>query len=162
MNILSSPKMKRYSGKTTEKLIASKSINFSFPSKKLTKYSRDCREKLGNSLVLPWQEMPKKRNAFTRTWCSWSRSESYLVNKEPENDGSIASSPTRPTLQNPKWLNFGITTDGVYENLLTVIDVFSRHLFAYHRSKQDAKTIAKIIKKHNDQARPITKDKHFG
>ena len=32
-----------------------------------------------------------------------------------------------------------------YENIVTAMDVFSRYLFAYPMSDQDAKTIAKVI-----------------
>ena len=34
---------------------------------------------------------------------------------------------------------------GDYENIVTAIDVFSRYLFAYPTSKQDAKTVTKVI-----------------
>ena len=34
---------------------------------------------------------------------------------------------------------------GGYENIVTAMDVFSRNFFAYPRSNQDAKTIAKIL-----------------
>ena len=34
---------------------------------------------------------------------------------------------------------------GGYENIVTASDVFSRYLFAYPTSNQDAKTIAKVI-----------------
>ena len=34
---------------------------------------------------------------------------------------------------------------GGYENIVRAMDVFSRHLFAYHTSNQDATTIAKVI-----------------
>ena len=34
---------------------------------------------------------------------------------------------------------------GGYENILTALDVFSRHLFAYPTSSQGAKTVAKVI-----------------
>ena len=34
---------------------------------------------------------------------------------------------------------------GGYETLLTAMDVFSRYLFAYSTSSQDAKTIAKVL-----------------
>ena len=34
---------------------------------------------------------------------------------------------------------------GGYENIVTAMDVFSRYLFAYPTSNQDAKTIAKVL-----------------
>ena len=34
---------------------------------------------------------------------------------------------------------------GGYENIVTALDVFSRYLFAYPTSNQDAKTIAKVL-----------------
>ena len=34
---------------------------------------------------------------------------------------------------------------GGYENIVTAMDVFSRHLFAYLTLNQDAKTLAKVI-----------------
>ena len=34
---------------------------------------------------------------------------------------------------------------GGYENIVTAMDVFSRYLFAYPTSSQDAKTTAKVI-----------------
>ena len=39
----------------------------------------------------------------------------------------------------------GLPPSGGYENIVTAIDVFSRFLFAYPTSNQDAKTIAKVI-----------------
>ena len=38
-----------------------------------------------------------------------------------------------------------LTPSGGYENIVTAMDVFSRYLFAYPISSQDAKTIAKAI-----------------
>ena len=64
---------------------------------------------------------------------------------------------TRPALQNP---NEHITVPedamqidlvpelpsaGGYENIVTALDVFSRYLFAYPTSNQDAKSIARVI-----------------
>ena len=72
-------------------------------------------------------------------------------------ESPIDLSLTRPPLQNP---NEHITApedamqidlvpelppSGGYENIVTALDVFSRHLFAYPTSNQDAKTIAKVI-----------------
>ena len=72
-------------------------------------------------------------------------------------ESRIYHSLTRPRLQNP---NEHITepedakeTDlvpelaqsGAYENIVTAMDVFSRHLFAYLTSNQDSKRIAKVI-----------------
>ena len=69
----------------------------------------------------------------------------------------IDRSFTRPPLQNP---NEHITApedamqidllpelppSGGYENLVTAMDVFSRYLFKYPTSNQDAKTIAKVL-----------------
>ena len=39
----------------------------------------------------------------------------------------------------------GLPPSGCYENIVTAIDVFSRYLFAYPTSNQDAKTVAKVI-----------------
>ena len=39
----------------------------------------------------------------------------------------------------------GLPPSGGYENIVTAIDVFSRFLFAYPTSNQDAKTVAKVI-----------------
>ena len=39
----------------------------------------------------------------------------------------------------------GLPPSGGYENIVTAMDVFSRFLFAYPTSNQDAKTIAKVI-----------------
>ena len=39
----------------------------------------------------------------------------------------------------------GLLPSGGYENIVTAIDVFSRYLFAYPTSNQDAKTVAKVI-----------------
>ena len=64
---------------------------------------------------------------------------------------------TRPPLQNPNEHNNapedamqiglvpGLPPSGGYENIVTAIDVFSRYLFAYPTSNQDATTIAKVI-----------------
>ena len=72
-------------------------------------------------------------------------------------ESRIHRSLTRPPLQNP---NEHITApedamqidlvpelppSGGYENIVTAIDVFSRYLFAYPTSNQDAKTIAKVL-----------------
>ena len=52
---------------------------------------------------------------------------------------------------------------GGYENIVTAMDVFSRYLFAYPTSNQDAKTIAKvliiIIAKHAYLPRTLISDK---
>ena len=64
---------------------------------------------------------------------------------------------TRPPLQNPNEyitapedamqidLVPGLPPSGGYESIVTAIDVFSRYLFAYPISNQDAKTVAKVI-----------------
>ena len=39
----------------------------------------------------------------------------------------------------------GLPPSGGYENIVTAIDVFSRFLFVYPTSNQDAKTVAKVI-----------------
>ena len=64
---------------------------------------------------------------------------------------------TRPPLQNPNEyitapqdamqidLGPGLPPSGGYENIVTAIDVFSRYLFAYLTSNQDAETVAKVI-----------------
>ena len=64
---------------------------------------------------------------------------------------------TRPPLQNPNEyitapedamqidLVPGLPPSGGYQNIVTAIDVFSRYLFAYPTSHQDAKTVAKVI-----------------
>ena len=39
----------------------------------------------------------------------------------------------------------GLPPSRGYENIVTAIDVFSRYLFAYPTSNQDAKTVAKVI-----------------
>ena len=64
---------------------------------------------------------------------------------------------TRPPLQNPNEyitapedaiqidLVPGLPPSGGYENIVTAMDVFSRNLFAYPTSNQDATTIAKVI-----------------
>ena len=72
-------------------------------------------------------------------------------------ESRIDRSVTRPPLQNP---NDHITApedamqidlvpelppSGGYENIVTAMDVFSRYLFAYPTSNQDAKTIAKVL-----------------
>ena len=72
-------------------------------------------------------------------------------------ESRIDRSLTRPPLQNP---NEHITApedamqidlvpelppSGGYENIVTAMDVFSRYLFAYPTSNQDAKTIGKVL-----------------
>ena len=64
---------------------------------------------------------------------------------------------TRPPLQNPnEHINSredamqidlvpGLPPSGGYENIVTAMDVFSRYLFAYPTSNQDATPIAKVI-----------------
>ena len=64
---------------------------------------------------------------------------------------------TRPPLQNPKE-NITAPEDAIqidlvpglppsvgYENIVTAMDVFSRHLFAYPTSNQEAKTVAEVL-----------------
>ena len=72
-----------------------------------------------------------------------------------ENYGLIPNSPA--PLQNPNEhitapedamqidLVPGLPPFGGYENIVTAMDVFSRYLFAYPTSNQDATTIAKVI-----------------
>ena len=69
----------------------------------------------------------------------------------------IDHSLTHPPLQNPNEhitapedaMQFDLVPDfppcGGYENLVTAVDLFSRYLFAYPTSNQDAKTIAKVL-----------------
>ena len=64
---------------------------------------------------------------------------------------------TRPAIQNPSEhitapedamqidLLAELAPSGGYENIVTAMDKFSRYLFAYLTSSQDAKTIAKVI-----------------
>ena len=64
---------------------------------------------------------------------------------------------TRPPLQNPNEyitvpkdamqidLVPGSPPSGGYQNIVTAIDVFSRYLFAYPTSNQDAKTVAQVL-----------------
>ena len=72
-------------------------------------------------------------------------------------ESRIDRSLTRPPLQNPNEhitapedaMQIGLVphlpTSGGYENIVTAMDVFSRYLFAYPTSNQDAKTIAKVL-----------------
>ena len=72
-------------------------------------------------------------------------------------ESRIDRSLTRPPLQNPNEhitapedamqidLVPEIPPSGGYENIVTAMDVFSRYLFAYPSSNQDAKTIAKVL-----------------
>ena len=72
-------------------------------------------------------------------------------------ESRIDRSFTRPSLQNPNQ-HITPTEDAMqidlvpelppsagYENIVTAMDVFSRYLFAYPTSNQDAKTIAKVL-----------------
>ena len=71
-------------------------------------------------------------------------------------ESRIDRSLTRFPLQNPNELITGpedamqvdlvpeLPPSGGYEKIVTAMDVFSRCLFAYPTSKQDAKTIAKV------------------
>ena len=72
-------------------------------------------------------------------------------------ESRIDQSLTRSPLQNPnEHINAPedamqidlvpeLPPSGGYENIVTAMDVFSRYLFAYPTSNQDAKTIAKVI-----------------
>ena len=72
-------------------------------------------------------------------------------------ESRIDRSLTRPSLQNPNEhitapedamqidLVPELTPSGGYENIVTAIDLFSRYLFAFSKSNQDAKTIAKVL-----------------
>ena len=82
----------------------------------------------------------------------------WAMSCEQSNRGSrIDRSLTRPPLQNPK-KHITATEDGKQidlvpelppsggsANIVTAMDVFSRYLFAYPTSIQDAKTIAKVL-----------------
>ena len=69
----------------------------------------------------------------------------------------IDRSFTRPPLQNPNEhitspedaVQFGLVPElppsGGYENIMTAIDVFSRYLYTYPTSSQDAKSTAQVI-----------------
>ena len=73
--------------------------------------------------------------------------------RESRNDDRL----TRPALRNPSEsitapedaMKIDLAPDlppsGGYENIVTIMDVFSRYLFAYPTSSQDAKTIGKVI-----------------
>ena len=73
--------------------------------------------------------------------------------RKSRNDRSL----TRPPLQNPNEhitapddamqidLEPELPLSAGYENIVTAMDVFSRYLFAYPTSNQDAKTIAKVL-----------------
>ena len=90
-------------------------------------------------------------------------------------ESRIDRSLTRPPLQNPNEriiapedamqidLAPELPPSGGYENIVTAMDVFSRYLFAYLTSNQDAKTIAKVLiiimTKH--KARLLTNDDHL-
>ena len=72
-------------------------------------------------------------------------------------ESRIDPSLTRPPLQNPNEHITGpedaiqidlvpeLPPSGGYENIVTVMDVFFRYLFAYPTANQDAKTIAKVL-----------------
>ena len=72
-------------------------------------------------------------------------------------ESRIDRSLSRPPLQNPNEhiiapedamqidLVRELPPSGGYENIVTALDVFSRYLFAYPTSNQDAKTIAKVL-----------------
>ena len=72
-------------------------------------------------------------------------------------ESRIDPSLTRPPLQNPNEhitapedaiqidLVPGLPPSGGYENIVTAMDLFSRYLFAYPTSNQDANTIAKVL-----------------
>ena len=72
-------------------------------------------------------------------------------------ESRIDRSLTRLPLQNPREhvtapedaiqidLVPELPPSGGYDNIVTAMDVFSRYLFAYPTSNQDAKTIAKVI-----------------
>ena len=72
-------------------------------------------------------------------------------------ESRVDPSPTRPSLQNPKEnitapedamqidLVPELPPSGGYENIVTAMDVFSRHLFACPTSHQDTKTIDKVL-----------------
>ena len=72
-------------------------------------------------------------------------------------ESRIDRSLTRPPLQNPKEhiiapedamqidLVPELPPSGGYENIVTALDVFSRCLFTYPTTNQDAKTNAKVL-----------------
>ena len=72
-------------------------------------------------------------------------------------ESRIDRSLTRPPVQNPNELITAhedamqidlvpeLPPSGGYEKIVTAMDVFSRYLFAYSTSNQDAKTIAKVL-----------------
>ena len=82
----------------------------------------------------------------------WVKSSEQCI-RESRIDRSLAS----PPLQNPSEyitppedaMQFDLVPElppsGGYENILTAKDVFSRYLFAYPTSNQDARTTAKVL-----------------
>ena len=72
-------------------------------------------------------------------------------------ESRIDRSPTRPCLQKPNEhitepedaMEFDLVPElppfGGYENIVTAMDVFSRYVFAFPTSNQDAKPIAKVL-----------------
>ena len=83
--------------------------------------------------------------------------ESVLSCEQCLRESRINPRLTRPPLENPNEyitapedamqidLVPGLPPSGGYENIVTAIDVFSRYLFAYPTSNQDAETVAQVL-----------------
>ena len=90
-----SSKMVSYSGKTTEKLVAS-TTKFSYRSSLLLKYSGVSTENLGNILELPKQKWHTEKSTINQIWLNYSGSGLCHVSNALENYGIIPNSPAPP------------------------------------------------------------------
>ena len=119
-------------------------------------FSEASTEDLENILELPRQKLLTEKRIITKRWLNQSGSGSCFLSKVQEIFDLTKALPALPC-KNPN-VHIAAPGDAMqfnlvpslpqsvgFENNVTTIDLFSRYLFAYMTSKQDAKTNAKVI-----------------
>ena len=134
----------------------SKTTKFSSHSHWLTKFSAACKEILKNTQELPKQALLTGKILFPKNGAKKSGSGSCHANNLSENQQLIIASTALPCKTRIEHITAPedamqidlvpeFPTSGGYEKIVTAMDVFSRSLFAYPTSNEDAKTNAKVI-----------------
>ena len=157
MRIALLSKMNCYSGKTTEKLVASNTTKISYQSSWSMKYSGASTENLENILELPKAIIAYRGKYYYPNMVQLIR-EWVMSREQCLRESRINPRLTRPPLKKPNEyitapedamqidLVPGLPPSGGFENIIvTAKDVFSRYLLAYPTSNQDAKINAKVI-----------------
>ena len=132
-----------------------------------------CTKSFGNILDLQKESSHTDRNITTQTWQNQPKSVLCRVSNALENHGPITNAPAYPckTIVNTHRTRRRHAVDvvselppsGGYQKIVTVMDVFERYLFAYLKTSQDARTVARvkfsIMPKHGYLPTTIISDK---